>query len=1049
VVLREQPFQILRMLVDRAGKIVTRAEIQKKLWPNDTIVDWDHSINVAIGVLRRALGDSAAAPRYIETLARRGYRLIASVEWLETRSSEGVAAVSAAGGLAVESHLPRLGGLAGKTVSHYRVLEVLGGGGMGLVYEAEDLKLGRRAALKFLPHELASDPAALKRLEREAQTASALNHPNICTIYGFDDFVGQRFIAMELLEGETLEQRLAASGPDPLPPLALLDIAIQVCAGLEAAHGKDIVHRDIKPANIFLTNQGPVKVLDFGIAKQLTTEDFVDSGAMTMAAGESSLPQIGLTRTGATVGTTGYMSPEQVRRERLDGRSDLFSLGLVVYEMATGRRAFTGETAVAVQESILTRAPPAAESVNTAIPRALATIIARALEKERSLRYQTAADMRHELEKARSEVLRPRARSLRRWLPAAAAVLAIAALAVWVSSLRSSGVTLAQNDTIVLAHLTNATGDRVFDDALYTALRISLEQTPYLNVLSDDKLRGTLAALGVDQSARITPEVALELCRRTGSKLVAAPAIAESGNRLALELKATDCQSGSTVSRIEEEAASRDDVVAALGVAAVQFRRELGEPSASVARYNAPIERATSSSPDALELLRLGYRRQLAGDTAGAIPFHKRASQADPDFAIAHTALGIAYNAVGETAAAAASARTAFALRDRMTAPTRFHAESTYHLLVTGDREQASAVLSKWVEAFPHDLIARNNLGRCLMDLGDLDRGLGQFREAARLMPAPFTYASWIYGAAIADRPDEAEKIMKEALERGFDSPVLRDLQVRLAFLRKDDAAMQRQWTWAEGRAEAHGLIYGKALVEAYHGRMRAALRSEETATALASAAASPTTYALGTELWRAEVGLSPARPIAVAPTQNLSERLRGTLVLARTGQLEQARRATDAIRQDFPTHTIVQRYGLPLIDGAIALASNDAAAAVAVLEPAVKYDLADTQIFEALYPAYVRGLAYLQSGAAAPAAAEFQKILYHPGMVGRSVMLPLATLQLARAQRAIGTDAALGSYEAFLALWQDADADIPLYRDAKAEDRDLRDRLGSAVNPR
>ena len=329
------------MLVEREGKIVTRSEIQKRLWPNDTIVDFDHSINVAIGVLRRALGDSAAVPRYIETLARRGYRLMVAVEWLESRSPP-------AGDSGPESSTPRLGDLAGSTVSHYRVLEVLGGGGMGLVYEAEDLRLGRRAALKFLPQELASDPISLRRLEREAQTASSLNHPNICTIYDIDDFAGQRFIAMELLEGETLQQRLAASAPDPIPLLALIDIAIQVCVGLEAAHGKDIVHRDIKPANIFLTTQGTVKILDFGVAKLVATGEALEAGALEVGALENSpggvrtLPQSSLTRTGATVGTTGYMSPEQVRREQLDGRSDLFSLGLVLYEMATGQTGVHG-----------------------------------------------------------------------------------------------------------------------------------------------------------------------------------------------------------------------------------------------------------------------------------------------------------------------------------------------------------------------------------------------------------------------------------------------------------------------------------------------------------------------------------------------------------------------------------------------------------------------------------------------------------------------------------------------------------------------------------
>ena len=469
VVLREQPFQVLRMLVEREGKIVTRSEIKNRLWPNDTIVDFDHSINVAIGVLRKALGDSADSPRYIETLARRGYRLLPPVEWLDSNAP--------AADVALTTTFP-LANLIGKRVCQYRVLEVLGGGGMGMIYEAEDLKLGRRAALKFLPEELTGDPIALQRLEREAQTASALNHPNICTIYDIEEYQDQPFIAMELLEGETLQQHLAATAPNAIPVLSLIDIAAQVCLGLEAAHGKDIVHRDIKPANIFLTKQGPVKLLDFGVAKLVANEAVADVDVV--ANGEKGfLPsmQPNLTRTGATAGTTGYMSPEQIRKEELDGRSDLFSLGMVLYEMATGHRAFTGETAVVVQEAILTKTPPPVETLNREMPGSLATVIRKALEKDRSQRYQTATAMRQDLERVRGTLLQSDRRRMSRWVPAAAAVLAIAGAFAWLSARRATGVTLSADDTIVIAHLTNATGDRVFDDALYTALRIALEQT--------------------------------------------------------------------------------------------------------------------------------------------------------------------------------------------------------------------------------------------------------------------------------------------------------------------------------------------------------------------------------------------------------------------------------------------------------------------------------------------------------------------------------------------------------------------------------------------
>src|SRR6266478_2282108 len=365
--LREQPFQILRMLVANGGEIVTREEIRRSLWPGSTIVDFDHSINVAIGILRKALGDSANNPHYIETLARRGYRLMVPVEWweppTETPDSDEPASMPPTGFSA--SYI-------GKKVSHYRVLEVIGGGGMGVVYKAEDLKLGRRVAVKFLPEELASDPVALQRFEREAQTASALNHPNICTIYAVEEFEGQPFIAMELLEGDTLLHRIDSSAPKEILLDTLLDVAIQICNGLQAAHDKEIIHRDIKPGNIFLTKQGHVKILDFGLAKLAESEEVAERSAgtpniqpslhseqITSDSSTESSERIspGLTRPGTTPGTAGYMSPEQLRKEKLDARTDLFSFGLVIYEMVTGRRAFAGETR-AVQSAIL-NSPPA------------------------------------------------------------------------------------------------------------------------------------------------------------------------------------------------------------------------------------------------------------------------------------------------------------------------------------------------------------------------------------------------------------------------------------------------------------------------------------------------------------------------------------------------------------------------------------------------------------------------------------------------------------------------------------------------------------------
>src|SRR5246127_1814932 len=473
VLLREQVFQVLRMLLEREGKIVTREEIKSRLWPNDTVVDFDHSINATIKTLRRALGDSADNPRYIETLARRGYRVMLPIQYLESGPGIAPGEVSAEAPLQSSS-------LTGMQVSHYRVLDVIGAGGMGMVYKAEDLKLGRLVALKFLPGEFAGDAVALKRFEREAQTASALNHPNICTIYEIEEHEGQPFIAMEFLQGENLRDRLSAWKQKLLPHRELLEISAQVSNGLQAAHDKGIIHRDIKPANIFLCKSGTVKILDFGLAK-LAGSDVAMEGA---EAASATVPETSsteslkkaLTRTGTTAGTAGYMSPEQVRHEELDTRSDLFSFGLVVYEMACGQRAFTGQTRVDVHEAILHQPPAPARACNPVLPRSLDLVLAKALEKDRDRRYQSATAMKDDLARITREV-HPTRRRMRRAF-AAGALLAIGALSVWRYEVYRHRITLAPTDTIVLADADNRTGDPVFDGALNTALRYEMEQTP-------------------------------------------------------------------------------------------------------------------------------------------------------------------------------------------------------------------------------------------------------------------------------------------------------------------------------------------------------------------------------------------------------------------------------------------------------------------------------------------------------------------------------------------------------------------------------------------
>jgi len=500
ILLREQPFQVLRMLIERPGGIVTREEIRRTLWPGSTIVDFDHSINVAIGILRKALGDSASEPRYIETLARRGYRLLVRIEQLEPTT--GLPPTDAAS----PQPVAELGGdLIGKKVSHYRVLKVIGGGGMGLVFEGEDLKLGRHAALKFLPEEMADDQLALQRFEREAQTASALNHPNICTIYEIEEYEGQPFIAMELLEGDTLQHRLAMSEPKAIPFEELLNIAIQICSGLQAAHNKNIIHRDVKPANIFLTQQGPVKILDFGIAKLAESEEATDkesepaasSSPITQeAADEKHREQVsaGLTRMGTTAGTAGYMSPEQVRKEKLDVRTDLFSFGLVLYEMAAGQRAFAGETMAVVHDAILNRTPTATHDLNTDVPNALDTVITRALEKDRDKRYQSANDLLKDLQRLQRDTSFGRLAdvatavkrtAIPRWLWIAAGVLLVVAAFTIVLWVKMSGrKTVRAIAVLPFVNATNVPDNEYLSDGITEDLINTLSELPEVKVVA-------------------------------------------------------------------------------------------------------------------------------------------------------------------------------------------------------------------------------------------------------------------------------------------------------------------------------------------------------------------------------------------------------------------------------------------------------------------------------------------------------------------------------------------------------------------------------------
>ncbi len=1059
IVLSQQPFRLLLMLIEREGALVTREEIQKKFWPNDTIVEFDHSINVAIGKLRKALGDSAEEPQYIATVASRGYRLMTPVERITVADPPGQVVAQAGGGTAAAARLqPIATVLTGKTVSHYRVLDIIGGGGMGVVYRAEDIKLGRRVAMKFLPGEMATDERTLRRFEREAQTASSLNHPNICTIYEFGEHEGQPFLVMESLQGETLRDRLAAAaGGKGLPLEELLDIALQVTDGMQAAHEQGIIHRDIKPANIFLTSKGVCKILDFGLAKLATevseierdTEDNrlqpsagVEQKQTTPAGSDATL-----TRTGSAMGTAGYMSPEQVRGEKLDARSDLFSFGLVLYEMASGLRAFSGETAEIVHDAIVKQPQIPIRELNSTLPPELERITNKALEKDRERRYQSATELGNDLEEVRSGK-RARARELRIWAVAAAlfVVFAVAGGLYWRSHNKRK---LTDKDTIVLADFDNKTGDAVFDDALKQALTIQLEQTPFLDLVSGSQVNETLKLMEHSPDDRLTATVAREVCLRTGSRAVVTGSIAQLGNEYVIGLKAEDCNTKGVLAETQETAAGKEAVLKALDTAARALRSKLGEPHPSIERYATPLAAATTSSLEALQAYSLGWKTNLAKGDAAALPLYQRAVELDPNFAMPYSLMAAVHINLGEDNLAAENAREAYQLRQKVSDRERFFIETTYYVLATGELEKAVQSYELWQQTYPKDFWPYLGLGYIFTELGMWDKALEQHRGGMRLEPNhEYNYANVGIDYASLNRLDEAEAVYKKAEERKLGGNDLLVSRYRLAFLKGDTAQMAQLLSTAMGKPHTEDMMMAEqANTEGWYGKLKTAYELTRRAMVSAQhndAQESAALYQVVAALREVESGsFEQARAEANAALKlgrGRDVKSMAALTLARAGDTTAAEKLASEVDEAHPSDTLAQRYWLPTIRAAVALERKDPNRAVELLNGMETIELSDINLNAFWCPVYVRGEAYLMLGDGNAAAAEFRKFIDHYGLVRNFPWGSLARLGLARAYalNVANDPAARGqariAYQNFLTIWKDADPDIPVYKQAKAE---------------
>jgi eukaryotic-like serine/threonine-protein kinase len=719
-----------------------------------------------------------------------------------------------------------------ETISHYRVLSQLGSGGMGVVYEAEDTRLGRHVALKLLSPEACCDRVAMERFLREARIVSSLSHPHICTLHDIGTHDGQQFMVMELLEGESLKQRI---GRGALRLDDLLELGVQIADALDAAHSHNVIHRDIKPANLFITRRGQAKVLDFGVAKLAEAERDQAGFAETNAAFE-------VTTTGSAVGTIGYMSPEQARGQGLDARSDLFSFGIVLYEMATGRQPFVGATPAVVFEAILTKDPIPPSQINANVPQELDRIVAKALDKDCETRYQSAAEIRADLKRLKRETETGRT-LLTHTSPAATAaaarvaektttrralyvgvplatVAAIAAAVLWQSQRTPA---LAERDPVVLADFTNRTGDTMFDDTLSEALAVQLRQSPFLNLLPEQQTAATLRLMGRDATTALTPEIAREVCQRTGAKATLGGSIASLGSSYVITLRALDCVSGSTLAEEQVQATSKEEVLGALGSAASQFRERLGESLSMVQRYDTRVEQATTPSLEALKAYSQGtIVRRTQGD-AESLPFYRRAIELDPDFALAHARLGTVLSNVGERAEAEKATTRAHELGNKVSERERLYIEARYHTTVTRDQDKAIEAYRLLTATYPDDFGAHANLGGLYRGRGMLKEAIASLEQAVRLAPdEPLPHMNLAAAYLDEERFLDARREFEETIKLRDTTSARAGLFVTAIHL-GDQALADAQLAAVRGRRDEHDMLPNRIAIALLQGRNREA----------------------------------------------------------------------------------------------------------------------------------------------------------------------------------------------------------------------------------
>jgi serine/threonine protein kinase/tetratricopeptide (TPR) repeat protein len=952
-----------------------------------------------------------------------------------------------------------------QTISHFRIIEKLGAGGMGVVFKAMDTRLDRPVALKFLPEDMVQDVAALERFRREAKAASALNHPNICTIYDVgdaQDVNGEKrsFIAMEFIDGETLRQHLNGK---PLTLAEILSLGIQIADALDVAHTSGIVHRDIKPSNVFVTRRGQAKVLDFGLAKLMTQQDVLSMDSNDTASSTTPStrgPQTSVSIVGVISGTPAYMSPEHVRGDDLDARADVFALGLLLYEMATGKQAFGGRTGGAIIEAILTKKPASVQTVNAELPPQLEEIINKCLEKDREKRYQSAAEVREDLQQLKRVTETGQVTVTQRVVVAekprvewkyiatgGAALLALLGIGGWIYSRRAHA--LSQSDTVVLADFVNKTGDPIFDDTLRQGLAAQLQQSPFLSLVPDQKIQQTLKMMGKSPETKLGPSIAGEVCVRSGSKAYLSGSIANIGNQYVIGVSAVNCATGESLAQEQITADGKENVLKALGTVSTTLREKLGEELKSVRKLNTPIDQATTSSLEALQLYSMGRTMmQAKGDYAAAVPLFQHAIEADPNFAMAYAMLGTTYHNLGEKVLAAQNTKKSYELRGRVSEWEKLYIESHYYHFVTGDLEKARQTYELWQQIYPRENFAVNNLGEIYSMLGQYEKSKAKYAESLKLSHGDsLSYSNLVAANVRLNRLEEAQATAAEAREKGFESGAIHLYLYEVAYLRHDAAGMKEHAEWSAGKPGVENLILAmEAETAASAGKLdkaREVSRKAESSASHVGEREMAAGCAAAAALWEALYGNPSKAKERVYATLALSAGRDAQYVAALALAINRDTDGTLALMEDlrrrFPEDTIVKFNYVPTLRAQLALLEpGGAEKAIEALAAAAPYELGvpgSSTFWTNLYPVYVRGEAYLAAGDGAKAAAEFQKIADWAGVVVNEPIGALAQLGLARANVKAGdTKKGREAYDRFFAMWKDADGGIPVMHEAQWE---------------